>query len=245
MRPLRSFESSPSLKPRLAETLGKPPRHLAVVCELELRAAPHTAPILHSLHGAALSVRDAGTEYLTICGAGATAAAGLRAATADEIYALAQRFRDAGVRVCAVGEIDEMPARERHALESLIVATRQETRLTLTLVLPNDARPGLVQATRALAALVRAGLTLPEEIDEYTLRNELGTGHLPDVDLLFTSTNAISLQALLLFEARRARVVVSSSTSDALTPLQLSYLIHCYRASQSARPVEGSGLEMA
>jgi undecaprenyl diphosphate synthase len=112
-----------------------------------------------------------------------------------------------GVRVRVVGNLEDLPLSARHAVESLMADTAHCERMTLSLALSYGGRQDLVEAARALAAKARAGLMLPEEIDEAALHREMSTACLPHVDLLIRTGGETRVSDFLLFESAYAELV--------------------------------------
>jgi undecaprenyl diphosphate synthase len=64
----------------------------------------------------------------------------------------------------------------------------------------------MVNAMRALAIRARAGMVMPEEIDETSLRSFLTTSELPDPDLIIRTGGEKRLSDFLLFESAYAEL---------------------------------------
>jgi undecaprenyl diphosphate synthase len=111
-----------------------------------------------------------------------------------------------GVRVRIVGELEDVPTRTRRAMERLIEDTAGGTAMTLALALNYGGRRDMVNAMRALAIRARAGLVMPEEIDELSLRSFLTTTDLPDPDLIIRTGGEKRLSDFLLFESAYAEL---------------------------------------
>lgn len=111
-----------------------------------------------------------------------------------------------GVRVVIVGEIDDVPTRTRRAMERLVEDTAGGTAMTLALALNYGGRRDVVNAIRALAIRARAGIVMPEEIDEDSLRSFLTTSVLPDPDLVIRTGGEKRLSDFLLFESAYAEL---------------------------------------
>ncbi|MCC7541635.1 MAG: di-trans,poly-cis-decaprenylcistransferase [Deltaproteobacteria bacterium] len=114
-------------------------------------------------------------------------------------------LRDHGMRVRAIGDLDALPTAARRAVESLVEATRDGSGITVWLALSYGARRDLADAVRSLAARVRVGLLLPEEIDESLVRSAMTTADMPDADLVVRTGDA-PLGDFLLLEAARAHL---------------------------------------
>ena len=106
-----------------------------------------------------------------------------------------------GIRVNVVGQLDDLPSGTRHAVEELMHYTADGDRMTLTLALSYGGRQDIVEAARSLAVRARAGLVLPEEIDDGFFHREMSTSMLPDVDLLIRTGGETRVSDFLLYEA--------------------------------------------
>lgn len=120
-----------------------------------------------------------------------------------------ERFQQAGVKVDVIGEPDDLRTPTRRAVDELVRATAGGRRMTLTLALNYGGRADLVNAIRAVAAQARAGLVIPEEVTEGTLRSLLTTNRVPDPDLVIRTGGEKRLSDFLLFEAAYAELFFS------------------------------------
>jgi undecaprenyl diphosphate synthase len=111
-----------------------------------------------------------------------------------------------GIKVTIVGELEDVPTRTRRAMERLIDDTAKGTSMTLALALNYGGRRDMVNAMRALAIRARAGMVMPEEIDETSIRSFLTTSELPDPDLVIRTGGERRLSDFLLFESAYAEL---------------------------------------
>jgi undecaprenyl diphosphate synthase len=166
-----------------------------------------------SVRLAVRSCRDRGIEYLTLY---AFSVANWTRPQ-DEVEALmrictefAEQEHDElvarGVRVVIIGELDDVPTRTRRAMERLVEDTAHNTAMTLALALSYGGRRDVVNAVRALAIRARAGLVMPEEIDEQAIRSFLTTSEIPDPDLVIRTGGEKRLSDFLLFESAYAEL---------------------------------------
>lgn len=116
-------------------------------------------------------------------------------------------LRQNGIRVNVIGAVEDLPTSTRHAVRDLVEATSDGERMTLTLALSYGGRQDIVEAARSLATRARAGLVLPEEIDEAFFQSQMTTQGLPDVDLLIRTGGETRVSDFLLFEAAYAELV--------------------------------------
>lgn len=114
-----------------------------------------------------------------------------------------------GIRLVATGQLDRLPTFARHALDALVAASSGQQGMTLNLALSYGGRQEIVEATRRIAAEVRAGRLAVDEIDERTIERHLWTAALPDPDLVIRTGGDSRLSNFLLWQAAYAEFVVS------------------------------------
>jgi undecaprenyl diphosphate synthase len=116
-------------------------------------------------------------------------------------------LRQLDIRVNVIGNLDDLPITTRHSVEDLIEYTKDCSKMVLTLALSYGGRQDIVEAARSLAVRARAGLVLPEDIDEEFFQRNMTTGGLPDVDLLIRTGGETRVSDFMLFEAAYAELV--------------------------------------
>jgi undecaprenyl diphosphate synthase len=116
-------------------------------------------------------------------------------------------LRQNGIRVNVIGSLEDLPTVTRRAVEDLIAYTAHGDGMTLSLALSYGGRRDIVEAARTLAVRARAGLVLPEEIDERYFHSHMTTSNLPEVDLLIRTGGETRVSDFLLFEAAYAELV--------------------------------------
>lgn len=141
-------------------------------------------------------------------------------------------LRSLGIRVGVIGALEDLPSTTRHAVQELIRATADGDRMTLSLALSYGGRHDVIEAARALAAQVHAGLLLPEEIDEARLRAQMTTHSLPDVDLLIRTGGEARVSDFLLFESAYAELLFSEVMWPDFRPEHLLGAIDVYRGKE-------------
>jgi undecaprenyl diphosphate synthase len=114
---------------------------------------------------------------------------------------------DQGIRLNVIGDLEELPTEPRRALSETMAHTASCNDMVLSLALSYGARQDIVSAARALAVRVRAGLLLPEDIDESTLTRAMSTHALPAVDLLIRTGGESRVSDFLLFESAYAELL--------------------------------------
>lgn len=120
-----------------------------------------------------------------------------------------EAYVERGVRVVPIGELEDLPNRTRRAVERLAADTEGGAAMTLGLAVNYGGRRDVVSAVRALAVRARAGVVIPEEIDEQTIRSFMTTSPLPDPDLLIRTGGERRLSDFLLFECAHSELFFS------------------------------------
>lgn len=115
-------------------------------------------------------------------------------------------LREKGIALNVIGDLEDLPFSARKALEEAMAYTADGGEMTLSLALSYGGREDIVSAARAIAVKARAGLLLPEEIDESLLRGEMSTRALPEVDVLIRTGGEARVSDFLLFESAYAEL---------------------------------------
>jgi undecaprenyl diphosphate synthase len=142
-----------------------------------------------------------------------------------------------GIEVRVIGDLDDLPTRTRRATETLVEATRggqsgRETRMTLALALSYGGRQDMVSAIRQIAIRARAGLVIPEEVNERSIRGYLSTGDLPDPDLVIRTGGERRLSDFLLFECAYAELFFTETLWPDFTEQTLDEAIAAFSRRQ-------------
>jgi len=117
-----------------------------------------------------------------------------------EIAALHQH----NVRVQAIGRVDQLEPAAAAAVARAEAITRDNDGLRLVLALNYGGRHEMVEAARALAADVAAGLIKVEDINVDLLARYLYTKDLPDPDLIIRTGGEMRLSNFLLWQGAYA-----------------------------------------
>ena len=112
-----------------------------------------------------------------------------------------QELIDNGVRLCAIGEREYLPAFVRERLTRVEAETAHLSAMNLVLAVSYDGRRDMVRAVRHLTDLASRGLLLPADVTEAQVSLALSTGEMPDVDLLIRTSGEQRLSGFLPFEA--------------------------------------------
>jgi undecaprenyl diphosphate synthase len=114
-----------------------------------------------------------------------------------------------GVRLQALGRIDEMPEPQRSEIRRAVELTRGNDRLVLNLAVNYGGRAELVDAFKALAAKVQAGEIDLEAVDEALVGEHLYTRGMPDMDLVIRTAGEMRLSNFLLWQSSYSEIYVT------------------------------------
>jgi undecaprenyl diphosphate synthase len=106
-----------------------------------------------------------------------------------------------GVRINAIGRLDDLPKLQRDEIYRAMDVTRQNKGLVLNLAINYGGHAELVDAIQAIARKVAAGEVRPQEIDEAMVGQHLYTRGLPDLDLVIRTAGELRLSNFLLWQA--------------------------------------------
>jgi undecaprenyl diphosphate synthase len=119
--------------------------------------------------------------------------------------------------------------------------------MKLALALSYGGRRDVVGAMRAIAVRARAGLLIPEELDESSLRAFLSTSLMPDPDLIIRTGGERRLSDFLLFEAAYAELFFSETLWPDFDEATLDQALTVYgrRRARSRRAAAAARLAAA
>lgn len=115
-----------------------------------------------------------------------------------------------GVRINAIGRIDELPAPQREEIQRAMELTRHNDRLILNLAVNYGGQAEIVDAVRRLAFEVKEGRLDPAAIDAASIGSRLYTAGQPDPDLVIRTAGEMRLSNFLLWQAAYSEIWVSN-----------------------------------
>lgn len=104
------------------------------------------------------------------------------------------------VRLQAIGDINNLPASCRQALQKAINETQKNTRITLVLALSYSSKWEITHAVRHLAEQVKKGELNADEITEAHIQQHLQTSNIPDPELLIRTSGEHRVSNFLLWQ---------------------------------------------
>lgn len=105
------------------------------------------------------------------------------------------------IRFRCVGQLEKIPTAVRNEVEKTMMATAENTGLTLTFALSYGGRQEIVKAMRELATLVEAGKLKADAIDESLVNSYMQTAPLCDPDLLIRTSGEWRLSNFLPWQS--------------------------------------------
>ncbi|MCX8080040.1 MAG: isoprenyl transferase [Bacteroidia bacterium] len=105
-----------------------------------------------------------------------------------------------GVKLTTIGDMESLPRHCREELEECISLTSNGKNIHVILALSYSSKWEITQAVRKIAEKVKAGILLPEKINEFVIEEHLATSGLPDPDLLIRTGGECRISNYLLWQ---------------------------------------------
>ena len=115
-------------------------------------------------------------------------------------------FQNNGVLVNAIGSTENLPKKAQKVLKEVILKTKNNTKIVLTLALSYGAKQEIVNAFKNISKKVVNKELNIEEIDENTINNHLYTFNLPNVDLMIRTSGEKRISNFLLWQMAYAEL---------------------------------------
>jgi len=114
-----------------------------------------------------------------------------------------------GVRLRAIGRLDDLPRACRKKLDEVIDATAHNARLHVILALSYSGRVEILDAIRAIAAAAASGALQPDAISPELVSAHLYTAGIPDPDLLIRTSGEMRISNFLLWQLSYTEIHVT------------------------------------
>ncbi len=116
-----------------------------------------------------------------------------------------------GIRVEAIGRVDEFDPSIREALQELCARTENNDEMRLCFALSYTGRTEIVDAVRRIGRAVDAGLLEPDAIDEKTIQEHLYAPQLPNPDLLIRTGDEFRISNFVLWQLSYAELYFTAT----------------------------------
>lgn len=104
------------------------------------------------------------------------------------------------IRLNAIGHIHNLPESNQKALREVMEATKNNTRMTLTLALSYGSKEEITEATKKLAQQYKDGKISLEDINAETISQQLYTKGIPDPELMIRTSGEHRISNFLLWQ---------------------------------------------
>lgn len=104
------------------------------------------------------------------------------------------------IRLNAIGHIHNLPESNQKALREVMEATKNNTRMTLTLALSYGSKEEITEATKILAQQYKDGKISLEDINAETISKQLYTKDIPDPELMIRTSGEHRVSNFLLWQ---------------------------------------------
>ncbi len=112
-----------------------------------------------------------------------------------------QRMKQKNIRFNTIGHIENLPDTIQKLIHDSVADTRGNTGMILTLALSYGGRQEIIDAVKKIAAQVRSGQIIPEEIDPPLFESFLSTHLLPDPDLIIRTSGERRVSNFFLYQS--------------------------------------------
>ena len=110
------------------------------------------------------------------------------------------------IKLNAIGNLEALPKKVHRELREVILSTKNNSRMTLTLALSYGSREELIKTVKEISLKVKNNLISRDAIDESVINNHLYTHNLPDVDLLIRTSGEQRISNFLLWQLAYAEL---------------------------------------
>lgn len=111
-----------------------------------------------------------------------------------------------GVRLQAIGELEQLPPAILKKLKEAIKETEDNTACTLVLALSYSAKHEILEATKQISEKIKEGVLKLEDINEEIFSNHLYTKEIPDPELMIRTSGEIRISNFLLWQLAYAEL---------------------------------------
>jgi undecaprenyl diphosphate synthase len=132
----------------------------------------------------------------------------------------------------AVGNINLLPTTAQKELKEVIEATKENTRMNLTLALSYGSREELITVIKTMASEVKDGSLEIDQINTETINQHLYTSYMPDVDLLIRTSGEQRISNFLLWQIAYAELYFTKVLWPDFRKEHLVKAIHNYQVRE-------------
>ena len=116
------------------------------------------------------------------------------------------RLINNNIRLQSIGEVNDLPTPVKDELNYVIIKTKNNTGMVLTLAINYGGKEELTEAMKTIAFKVKNCIISPEKVDQSTINQHLYTRNLPAVDLLIRTSGEERISNFLLWHIAYAEL---------------------------------------
>jgi undecaprenyl diphosphate synthase len=234
------------------------PRHVAIIMDGNGRWASRHGKARHSGHRAGVRAARVIAKACVDANIGALTLFAFSSENwrrpPDEVNSLMRLFVEVlqreveelhsrGIQFRFIGAREQLPEILRKRIADAETRTAANTRMTLVLAVAYGGRWDIVQATRRVAAKVRAGELDPEDIDEAVLGRHMALAGLSPPDLLIRTGGEQRVSNFLLWDLAYTELYFTDELWPDFGAVQLAGAIEFFRGRQRRFGRTGDQLE--
>jgi len=119
------------------------------------------------------------------------------------------KLDEKNVQIRVIGQLDKLPQAAQKTMISAIERTKRNSGLILNVALSYGGRQEIICAVKSLITKVQLGEISPDEINEWTVSNELQTADQPDPDLIIRTGGEYRISNFLLWQIAYAELYIT------------------------------------
>jgi len=113
---------------------------------------------------------------------------------------------DNNIRLGAIGDLSQLDPQCREQLQETMDITSGNNKMEMSLALSYSSRWEIIEATRKIAEMVKAGQLKPEDISQELFSSMLTTKNIPDPELLIRTSGENRISNFLLWQIAYAEL---------------------------------------
>ncbi len=122
-----------------------------------------------------------------------------------------RKLHDSNIRLNFIGELGLLPDKVRDVLKETMELTKNNSKLVLNIALSYSGRWDIVQACKAIAHDVEAGLVKPEAVDEQLMASYLSFASMPDPELLIRTSGEFRISNFMLWQSAYSEIYFTNT----------------------------------
>ncbi len=162
------------------------------------------------------AAQDFGIEYLTLYAFSTenwkrekSEVMGLMSLLREFIDKNIEEVNEKGIRLKAIGRLNQLPFPTRKKLFKAIEQTKNNTKGNLVLALSYGGRAELIDAVKKISEEVKSGSIKIKNIDEELISNYLYDPTIPDPDLMIRTSSEFRISNFLLWQLSYSEIYIS------------------------------------